>query len=105
MEKSATPDFQDTYNSGHAIAHEVSHLHQLSIMAAQARSQVKSCGICGGQSGTEAGFLQILWFALLDSSPSYQWQHYPSSSLMQMPLQQRLIAFVMSQYMYPKSSP
>jgi hypothetical protein len=62
MEKSATSDFQDTYNSGCAIAHAISS--RLSNMAAQARSQVKSCGICGGQSGTEACFLQVLWFPL-----------------------------------------
>jgi hypothetical protein len=27
-------------------------------------AEVMSCGICGRQSGTEAGFLQVLWFPL-----------------------------------------
>jgi hypothetical protein len=33
---------------------------QFLIMATQVRSQVISCGIYGGQSGIEAGFLQVL---------------------------------------------
>jgi hypothetical protein len=32
--------------------------------AARARSQVRSCGICAGQSGTGAGFLRVLRFPL-----------------------------------------
>jgi hypothetical protein len=27
-------------------------------------SQIKSCGVCGGQSGTGAGFLRVLYFPL-----------------------------------------
>jgi hypothetical protein len=41
--------------AGCAIAQAVSRW--LPTAAAQVRSQVKSCGICGGQSGTGAGFL------------------------------------------------
>jgi hypothetical protein len=37
---------------------------RLSTEAAQVRSQVKSCGICGEQSGTRAGFLPVLRFPL-----------------------------------------
>jgi hypothetical protein len=37
---------------------------RLPTAAAQVRSQVRSCGICGGQSGTEAGFLRIFRFLL-----------------------------------------
>jgi hypothetical protein len=40
---------------GRAIAQAVSRL--LPTAAALVRAQVRSCGICGGQSGTEAGFL------------------------------------------------
>jgi hypothetical protein len=28
------------------------------------QARVWSCGICGGQSGAGAGFLQVLWFPL-----------------------------------------
>jgi hypothetical protein len=37
---------------------------RLSTSAARARVQVKSCGICGGQSDTVAGFLRVLRFPL-----------------------------------------
>jgi hypothetical protein len=47
---------------GHAIAQAFSG--QLPTTVALVLSQVRSCGICGGQSGTEAGFLQVLWFPL-----------------------------------------
>jgi hypothetical protein len=33
---------------------------RLPTSAARVRSQVTSCGICGGQSGIWAGFLQVL---------------------------------------------
>jgi hypothetical protein len=33
-------------------------------MAAWVQSQVRSCRICGGQSGIGAGFLWVLWFLL-----------------------------------------
>jgi hypothetical protein len=32
--------------------------------AARVRSQVRSCGFCGGQSGTGVGFLRVLRFPL-----------------------------------------
>jgi hypothetical protein len=51
-----------TKTKGHAIAQAVSRW--LSTTAAQVRSQVTSCGICGGQSGTGAGFLRVLRFPL-----------------------------------------
>jgi hypothetical protein len=36
----------------------------LSTAAARVRARVWSCGICGGQSGTGAGFLRVLRFPL-----------------------------------------
>jgi hypothetical protein len=45
---------------GRARAQEVSS--RLPAAAAQVGSPESPCGICGGQSGTEAGFLQILRF-------------------------------------------
>jgi hypothetical protein len=47
---------------GRAIAKAVSR--RLPIASAQVRAQVRSCGICGGQSGTGAGFLRVLRFPL-----------------------------------------
>jgi hypothetical protein len=47
---------------GRAIAQAVSRW--LSGAAAMARARVRSCGICGEQSGTGAGFFQVLRFAL-----------------------------------------
>jgi hypothetical protein len=47
---------------GRAIAQAVSR--RLPTSAARLRAQVRSCGICGGQSGTEAGFLRVLRFPL-----------------------------------------
>jgi hypothetical protein len=43
---------------GRAIAQVVSRWFRTA--AARVRSQVRSCGICGGQSGIEAGFLRVL---------------------------------------------
>jgi hypothetical protein len=50
------------FNLGRAIAHAVSRW--LPTAAVQVRSQVRSCGICGGESGTGEGFLRVLRFPL-----------------------------------------
>jgi hypothetical protein len=47
---------------GRAIAQAVSH--RLPTAADQVRAQVRSYGICDGQSGTAAGFLRLLRFLL-----------------------------------------
>jgi hypothetical protein len=39
-------------------------ISQAASCQARDRSQFKSCGICGGQSGTGEGFLRGLWFPL-----------------------------------------
>jgi hypothetical protein len=61
-----------TLNYGRAIAQAVSRW--LPTVAAWVRTRVWSSGICGGQSGTGAVFLQVLQFPLpiciLPNSPS-----------------------------------
>jgi hypothetical protein len=49
-------------NIGHAMPEVVSH--RLPTAAAQVQAWIRACGICGGQSGNEAGFLQVLQSAL-----------------------------------------
>jgi hypothetical protein len=45
-----------------AVAQAVSR--RLPTAAARVRAWVRSCGFCGGQSGTGAGFLRVLRFTL-----------------------------------------
>jgi hypothetical protein len=52
---------------GRTIAQAVSR--RLPTATARVRAQVKSCGICGGQSGTRAGFLRVLRFPLPSRIP------------------------------------
>jgi hypothetical protein len=47
---------------GRATAQAVSR--RLPTAADRVRAQVRSCGICGGQSGTGAGLLRVLGFPL-----------------------------------------
>jgi hypothetical protein len=49
-------------NKGRALAQAVSFL--LLTAAGRFRAQVKSCGVCSGQSSTGAGFLRVLRFPL-----------------------------------------
>jgi hypothetical protein len=43
---------------------EVKNGRRLLTTAARVRTQVRSCGIGGGQNGTKAGFLRVLQFPL-----------------------------------------
>jgi hypothetical protein len=47
---------------GRGIVQAVSR--RLSTAAARVRAHIRSLGICGGQSGTGAGFFRVLWFPL-----------------------------------------
>jgi hypothetical protein len=56
--KSPVISFPLSPNIGRAIAQAVSR--RLPTAAARDRAQVRSCGICGGRSGTGACFLRVL---------------------------------------------
>jgi hypothetical protein len=62
---------------GRAIAQVVTR--RLPTAAARVRAGDRSCGICGGQSGTWAGFLRLLRFPLLICTPPIAPR--PSSSI------------------------
>jgi hypothetical protein len=51
-----------TFGYSRAIAQAVSR--RLPTAAVWVRARVRSCGICGRQSGTEAGILRVLRFPL-----------------------------------------
>jgi hypothetical protein len=53
------PGFQSQF---YVAVHTVSR--RLPTAAVRVPAQVKSCGICGGQSGTGVGFLRVLQFPL-----------------------------------------
>jgi hypothetical protein len=55
-------DQVSNYELGRAIAQAVSRW--LPTAAGRVQAQVWSCGICGVQGGTGAGFLQVLRFPL-----------------------------------------
>jgi hypothetical protein len=50
------------YKTDRAIAQAVSR--RLRIAGARVRTQARSCGICGGKSGTGEDFLRVLRFPL-----------------------------------------
>jgi hypothetical protein len=64
------------------MAQAVSHL--LPTAAARVRAQVRSCGICGEQSGIGAGFLRVLRFPLPILIPQTAPHSSPSINLDQL---------------------
>jgi hypothetical protein len=56
--------FYMTYHVGKGLAVAQAVSPWVPTAAAWVRAQIKSCGICGEQSGTGAGFLQALRFPL-----------------------------------------
>jgi hypothetical protein len=49
------------YKYGRALAQAVSRWLPTAAVRVRVRA---ACGVCGGQSGTGAGFLRVLWFPL-----------------------------------------
>jgi hypothetical protein len=66
------------YEMGRAIAQAVSH--RLPTAAARVRTQLRSCGICSGQSGAGEGYLRVFRFPLPILIPSAA-PHLSSSTL------------------------
>jgi hypothetical protein len=62
LEACLTRNIYSKMDLGRAIAQAVNR--QLPTAAAWVRARIRSCGICGEQSGTGAGFLRVLWFPL-----------------------------------------
>jgi hypothetical protein len=62
------------YTRGRAVS------RWIPTVAARVRSQVRSCGICGGQSGTGAGFLRVLRFPCQSSFHRLLHNHHNLSS-------------------------
>jgi hypothetical protein len=71
-----------TYKVLSLISHNVytkySYCPRLPTTAARVRARVRSCGICGGQSGTGASFLIVLRFPLPIRIPPIASQSPPS---------------------------
>jgi hypothetical protein len=59
--------FLSAHHKGRAMAQAVSRW--LPTPAAPGRTPGESCGICGGQSGAEAGFLRVLRYPLANFIP------------------------------------
>jgi hypothetical protein len=55
-------DLLNDCQDGRAIAQAVSR--RLPTATARVRARIKSCAICGGQSGIEVGFFRVLRFPL-----------------------------------------
>jgi hypothetical protein len=66
---------------GSAIVQMVSR--RLPTAAARVRGRVRSCGICGEQSGSGTGFLRVLRFLMPIRIPSIAPQSSSSSSIIQ----------------------
>jgi hypothetical protein len=67
---------QNVHTFRHVVTQTIGHW--LVTAAAWFQSHVSSCGICGGQSGTGPGFLEVLQspFSMLRHSGLVQWAMY-----------------------------
>jgi hypothetical protein len=74
---SFSPMFITKTTSGRAIAQAVSR--RLPTAAGRVRSQVRSCGICGGQSGTGEVFSKCFGFPCQSSFHQLLHNHHRSS--------------------------
>jgi hypothetical protein len=52
----------NNFKKGHAKAQNISR--RLPVAVARVRSQFRSCGVCGGRSGTRTDFLRVFRFPL-----------------------------------------